>query len=1070
VLAEGFLEYNDDLGEEDLERIHDSSLIYLYRLIFVLYAESEGRDLLPTDNDIYSDSYSLNDLKRTVADDLEDSQDHYLAWKTDLWDRLGELFDLINEGSQSRGIPEDQLYIPAYNGGLFRTNPEPDDSEEALFLASHEAPDSHLAEVVDLLTRREADEGDGKVFVDYSSLDIRHLGSIYEGLLEYQLNVAHEPKAVEDGEYVSADGDSEVVANEGDVYLTTDSGERKATGSYYTPEYIVEYIVEETLNPIVDDIRESLVGQSAFDEGGFAEEFAEEIFNLRILDPAMGSGHFLTSTIDYLAREIIDAQERQAAQQGIETVDEDHDINWARRKVAQRCIYGVDSNPLAVELSKVSLWLRTLAAEQPLAFLDHHLKTGNSLAGSDIEDVLNKSENSTNNGQLTLQQSFTHTRQQALEHVMQRFTDLLSIDNESLDDIKRMEDVYEEIREDDLYQHLLAMANVHTADQFGLGVPSDAYERMAEALRDDSWQSIENQEWFQSAQTVADKERFFHWEIEYPVAFYGTDGKRLEDAGFDAVIGNPPYRSLALGSGQESENEEYLEYLRGKYPEASEYKSNIYPMFIDQGIDLVCTEGYIAYIIPNTILTHTSYTPIRKKILDTTALSSLVKTDISVFEEVETGGITIPILKKGSSGDHRIRIRNLVSPTQFEDAGQINQKIINDIPDRRILTTPEKLDLLQKLPDDRDTLGEVSSFYQGIITGDNKKFLSESKDSEKHEKVVRGRDIHRYLISWGGNYVLFDEEQLWSNANREKFVEAPKILIRQTADRLVTAVDEDGVFSLDSTLLIYPSEYSEKYVSALLNSNVLNWYYQTIVPEQGEAFSQVKIANIKKLPLSGGSKETIQEVEEKYEEMHTYKQKKSELNLSLLDYLGNYSEGDNLPDIGLFQPSSANILNATSEDYQNLRVGEVKTERKQSRVKIYATVRYKPEDQDEFETDQWGYTETDYKEAFTLTDLTSEEAALIEAFVPIAVEEADGFAGFRDNATKTNSPIDRLKAITLPETSDVADDLERYLRTMERAAELREMIENTDQLIDELVYDLYNLSDNEIEVVEGAVE
>jgi len=182
----------------------------------------------------------------------------------------------------------------------------------------------------------------------------------------------------------------------------------------------------------------------------------------------MGSGHFLTSAIDYLAREIIDAQEKQAAQQGIETVNEDHDINWARRKVAQRCIYGVDLNPLAVELAKVSLWLRTLAAEQPLAFLDHHLKSGNSLVGSDIEDVLSQNDDTTESGQLTLQQSFAHTRQQALEHVMERFTDLLSIDNETLADIKQMEDAYDDVRDDDLYQHLLAMANVHTAEEFGL--------------------------------------------------------------------------------------------------------------------------------------------------------------------------------------------------------------------------------------------------------------------------------------------------------------------------------------------------------------------------------------------------------------------------------------------------------------------------------------------------------------------------------------------------------------------------------------------------------------------------
>jgi len=282
ILSEGFIQYPDnDLDEDDLDLIHDSSLIYLYRLIFVLYAEAEGRDLLDTDNEIYEQSYSLNTLKQEVAEELDSGDPKYRDWQDNLWDRLYELFKLIDQGSKSRGIPEEDLYIPAYNGGLFRTAPDEDDSVEARFLANHQVGDAYLAEVIELLTRSQNSNGGGKIFVDYSSLDVRHLGSIYEGLLEYQLDVADEPLTLEDGEYVPAGEGDEVVVEEGEVYLLTGSGERKATGSYYTPEYVVEYIVEETLGPLVEDIRSGLVGQSAFDEGGFAEEFAEEVFGLK---------------------------------------------------------------------------------------------------------------------------------------------------------------------------------------------------------------------------------------------------------------------------------------------------------------------------------------------------------------------------------------------------------------------------------------------------------------------------------------------------------------------------------------------------------------------------------------------------------------------------------------------------------------------------------------------------------------------------------------------------------------------------------------------------------------------
>ena len=126
-------------------------------------------------------------------------------------------------------------------------------------------------------------------------------------------------------------------------------------------------------------------------------------------------------------------------------------------------------------------------------------------------------------------------------------------------------------------------------------------------------------------------------------------------------------------------------------------------------------------------------------------------------------------------------------------------------------------------------------------------------------------------------------------------------------------------------------------------------------------------------------------------------------------------------------------------------------------------------DERSHETDQWGYTETEYFPAFRTTDLTEREADLIEYFVPIAVDEAGGFANFRGTATKTNSLVDRLKAIELPAVDDVADDLQNYLRTKERAEEVDAKIEQTDRLIDEIVYELYRLTEEEIEIVEEAV-
>jgi type II restriction/modification system DNA methylase subunit YeeA len=629
-LAEGFISHpENDLGADDLELIHDSSLIYLYRLIFVLYAESEGRDLLNTDNKIYRQSYSLNTIKQEVAEELDSDQPSYQSWQSNLWNRIDELFQLIDQGSASRGIPDEDLHVPAYNGGLFRTDPDPDDSPETQFLATHAVGDEYLARVIELLTRSQTGTS-GKIFVDYSSLDVRHLGSIYEGLLEYQLNVADEPLGLDDGEYEIAKEGEETVVEPGEVYLTTNSGERKATGSYYTPEYVVEYIVENTLGPLVEDIREDLIGFDSYEEeSGFAEEFAERIFELKILDPAMGSGHFLTNTIDYLAREIIDAQERQAEQQGVETVGQGQDINWARRQVAQHCIYGVDLNPLAVELAKVSLWLRTLAAEQPLAFLDHHLKTGNSLVGSDIESI-DELETDANGGPNASLADFGAVRRGTIDHLMDIYEEFIAIENTELADAKEMERKYREIERDDLRTRLVAMANVKTAEDFELALPSGAYDRMARALSsDDEWDDVEETDWFRSAQAMAADRSFLHWKLEFPEVFYKVDGSDRENPGFDAVIGNPPY--------VRQEQLTLLKTALKRNYDAFSSSADLYVYFIERGIELLGEGNQFGYITSNKFMRSEYGKSVRQLLMNRAELREIIDFgELPVFSDAST--------------------------------------------------------------------------------------------------------------------------------------------------------------------------------------------------------------------------------------------------------------------------------------------------------------------------------------------------------------------------------------------------------------------------------------------------
>ena len=1118
VLSEGFLQYSgNDLDESDLGLVHDSSLIYLYRIIFVLYAEAEGRDLLDTDNPIYEENYSLNTLKQEVAEELDSDSPTYKDWQTNIGDRLDELFQLIDQGSKQQGIPEEDLYIPAYNGGLFRTDPGEDGSREARFLANHEVGDAHLTRVIELLTRSANagnETGEGKIFVDYSSLDVRHLGSVYEGLLEYQLNVAEKDLAVEgeDGEYVPVEEGEDVVVEAGDIYLTTDSGERKATGSYYTPEYVVEYIVENTLGPLVENIRKDLVGQSAYGEGGFAGEFADRVFELKVLDPAMGSGHFLTSAVDYLAREIIDAQEKQAAQEGIETVNEERDINWARRQVAQRCIYGVDLNPLAVELAKVSLWLRTLAAEQPLAFLDHHLKTGNSLVGSDIETVLDNSDpdSGTDAGQLTLQETFDRTRQQALGQVTDQFEDLLAIDNETLSDIKEMEAVYEEVRKGPLYQHLVGMANVHTAEQFGLDVPGDAYKRMATALRDDSWESIEGQDWYRSAQQMAADEHFFHWELEFPIAFYEQDGERMEDVVFDAVIGNPPYiRSRNLPDS----NKEYYKY---QY-ESAEGSYDIYIPFLEQAGVLGRQNSFI---IPNKWTTTNYGEQIRNILLDRHNLTELVDVSrLDVFPDADIYPvITNYSTQEGKQADSLV-IRTVERSGEIAAAPgiEVSEDVINQLGGRVIPVnlTPEFDTIVRKLLSQETIVGDYVEMTEAIHTGNVRdKLVVEEEVDESCEKLTDGKNIERYHAKWSGKWIRYDENLISTEdreygnlQDRELFDCDEKLFVRDISYWPVAAYDDQQLFALNTLYSVKRREDSDislKYILAIFNSSIVGVYFRKIYggTHVSGDYLRFKPMFSYNIPIPSPTNCSVPDVVENKPDnvlddidrnsvsrclaeltdvIRDAKATKSGLNLALRDYLqipsGELPDsmgGDTLEDLQMPVAGVADTpLTSTAADHDGLRVEGVSFAADGGRLVMAVDISYKLDEDDPRETDPWdrlAESEFETYEAMAFVGLSDEMETLVREFVPVAIEEAGGFAGFRQSATKTISPLDRLKSLTLPDIEAVGDGLAQYTEVRERADELEEKIEKTDQLIDEIVYDLYGLTDEEIEIVEEAVQ
>lgn len=1133
---------NDNFAEARLGLVHESSLIYLYRLIFILYAESEGRDLLNTGNDYYREKFSLNHLKKQVADKRDTPGSEFAAWDDELWTQLNDLFELIDQGSLAKGIPRDSLHIPAYNGGLFRTDPDEKDPVEAHFLHKYEVGDDCLAEVIDLLTRREDDDRPGKTFVDYSSLQVRHLGSIYEGLLQYQLNVADEAITVED----PLEGGTKTV-KDGEVYLTTDEGERKATGSYYTPQPVVDYIVENTLDPLLEDIRIGIPE----DDDEYAKRFTEAVAHLKILDPAMGSGHFLTQVVDHLAHAILDAQEQQASRDDSARIDDPHDIYSARRLVAQQCIYGVDVNSLAVELAKVSLWLKTLAAEQPLAFLDHHLKAGNSLLGTDLDEMDELHAAREDTAQATLS-SYEGVRKGTVERLMDAYKSFIAIENEERADVKEMERKYREIEQDTLRNRMVAMANVYTAEHFGVQIPDGAHEDMADGLDNDQmWDMIASSDWFKRAQEEAQKREFFHWKLAYPEAFYDMDGGERNDPGFDAVVGNPPY----VSNWQLTEADEDLpEALESLYPRATTGHWDLYVPFVYRGAKMTNPSGRHAFITPNGLATEKYGADLREILIEECSIEKLVTFDeYQIFDQVDRQYLIYVVSPGESDGETEI-IRFDGEGFGHEFAMKQERFLTYSNNSFRIDLTADDVAVKEKVDEQSIPLGRLCFVNPGTVAHaaddsplDFNKDDVISKESGRGKKqYVSGSDITRHAVEWSGEYIDYDSKQ--EHFHRPKFpamFESPKVMfsaISGSESMLKSCYDDNEFYSNHSVIhavqwtpkieqhrassnydpLGNAHEYDLRYVAAMANSRLANYYFGHFLATgtlQG-SYSRVSPENIRQLPVPEVQFNTAEDQREEITErakqaysqipdqaapdsfdevfgildevphndvVHDFiayltgelidlKTSRRCVNLNLLDYLGNYENGPELSNHPTSQPAEGvadTLLTKTATDYDGLRIGSLTALEQGDRILVYTTIRYKPEDEDEYdeeqwtEPDQWGFIETEEPIlAIEMWGLNETERELVVDFISLVDEQEDGFAGFYESATKNISLLDRIRNILFPNFSDVEDDYEQFLRNRRRAERLEGKISLTDDLIDALVYRLYRLDEREILTVQ----
>ncbi len=871
VIAEGFIANmrqrgETDFSEEKLAAVFQGTLTLLYRLLFLLYAES--RDLLPVHAREYHGA-SLQHLKEKIKDAAgviseaandaaEKAQEResriHKAFTTcdfDLWARLKKLFSVIDQGSEA-------MNVPRYNGGLFLAKRDAQDhspeAQAARFLDREKIADRYLALALDLLARDEDRKTHALVPIDYKSLGVRQLGSIYEGLLEFRLRIAGEKLAVvkEKGREVYkpfkelTEREKTKVEKRGDTlsrghaYLENDKRERKATGSYYTPDHIVKYIVEHAVGPVLQEKFDALrpkLRQAQKDRRDFVKqqeefiklrmkakpaeqadligrELVDELFNIKVLDPAMGSGHFLVEAVDYITDKTLEflnafpwnpvlvhlEKSRRTIEEQMEEQNIDietrrlTDVNLLKRHVLKRCIYGVDLNPMAVELAKVSLWLDCFTLGAPLSFLDHHLRPGNSLIGSTVAEVDAIREAK---GQMTL----TGTSDwQGLTQAVQAMVDVGGMPDITPEQVAESKEHFHSALADvEVFKKVL---DLNTARWFvELDAPKGKGAKSKIDIFDEMLRSGELFEWahgrtesplahtnlariaheaLRDVGDVAKGKRFFHWELEFPEVFYGKRPgtqnavERLPDAGFDAVVGNPPYIRI------QGMSDEDVSYFGTRYLSAKG-KFDIYLPFIEHGLLLTACAGVLGFIIPNKFVTADYGSGIRTLLSEKRALRSIIDfEDRQVFDDIST---YVCLLFLGNVPQESVEVR-FADPTGVADAHIF-------LPGSTFGSEPWVLrqsDVL--LVPDLPKLADVcEAIFQGLITGGDSllvgrldgrfaRFGSEliQYEPEIQRHFLRGKDVRRYGIKDAGSLVIYPyhevkgKDELMSEAHmRKKF-------------------------------------------------------------------------------------------------------------------------------------------------------------------------------------------------------------------------------------------------------------------------------------------------------------
>ena len=538
-------------GPRDATVLFDEALTVVYRALFLMFAEARG--LVPNWHPVYRKSYTIEALRERVEQPFG---------ARGVWETLQAIARLAHHGCRAGS-----LIVPAFNGRLFSPARAP--------IAERCAVEDEIARKA-LLALSTTTVRSRRTRIDYRDLGVEQLGAVYESVLDYVPAFAE--------------------ARGGGIELRRGGGLRKATGSFYTPQSITDYLVRRTLHPLVDAAP------------------SDRILRLRVVDPAMGSAAFLVSACRYLAG----AYERALIREDACHEGDISEIDRAgfRRQIAQRCLFGVDLNPTAVQLARLSLWLATLSADKPLTFLDHRLVCGDSLLGASPADIARQPPGGsvrTRPGQAPTPLFSDVELEPSLAFAVEERRWMAETSDETAGIVREKEKRLQRLRMATRWKRLADLwcacwmwpDSTTAPDARVFASLTDHVSKGGTALPDRLAAAL-----LAKSENVSQERRFFHWVLEFPEAYFDENGRPLENPGFDAVLGNPPWDMLRAASGEKA-------FFRssGIYRNQGRGHINRYQVFAERALTLTKRGGRVGLVLPSGFATDHTSAQLRRRIL-----------------------------------------------------------------------------------------------------------------------------------------------------------------------------------------------------------------------------------------------------------------------------------------------------------------------------------------------------------------------------------------------------------------------------------------------------------------------